>query len=865
MIEISPFPIIRNANIYQHLSLLKKWGRAGLLTLFTVLSALSSYAQAPQAINYQAVARNALTGAELMNREIFVVCKIRSNGQNGTILYQEEHTQLLTDAFGLFTFQIGNGEPVAGNFENINWAVNNLWLEIDIDAGDGLETAGAMQFVSVPYALHAATVSDKDDADANSENELITDVSIVNDGTTLQITEAGITHAVELPAGNGEGNPNDELITEFSLAADGNTIVLTEAGVTRTLQLPSDNYIDDDADPENELISNFEYNEATAVLTLTEAGNTWTHDLSNLANNTPDADGDPNNESITAWTETATEYNFTEAGNNYTIDKRDDDFVIGNEHVSNLEVVGGNLSLTQNGGGATFTVPLTDLNLADADGDPNNETITAWTETATEYNFTEAGNNYTIDKRDDDFVIGNEHVSNLEVVGGNLSLTQNGGGATLTVPLTDLNLADADGDPNNETITAWTETATEYNFTEAGNNYTIDKRDDDFVIGNEHVSNLEVVGGNLSLTQNGGGATFTVPLTDLNLADADGDPNNETITAWTETATEYNFTEAGNNYTIDKRDDDFVIGNEHVSNLEVVGGNLRLTQNGGGVTFDVPLSDLNTGDADADATNELQTLQEVLSYNGPLGNDAGGLQITNLAAPTAPADAATKGYIDNYTLVGDVQGSPTATKVTGIQGIEVDGIQPLDGMVLKYNSIQDKWIPALEAVAVGLSSGFTSIGPMDFVGIRQAANARTYNIGVHQDDTRFVTIVEKDKGSYIGAPVHFPHGAVLDNLKVTFKVKKFGLTRSLDIILERQNIATGTLDQLAMVTYIALIDNNILRTETINFGLLPLSTRTVNNELYTYRLVAGISTPDDFGDASVSDIQVHGAVFKYAQ
>ena len=47
-------------------------------------------------------------------------------------------------------------------------------------------------------------------------------------------------------------------------------------------------------------------------------------------------------------------------------------------------------------------------------------------------------------------------------------------------------------------------------------------------------------------------------------------------------------------------------------------------------------------DADADPTNEIQDLEEVLTQN----NDAGGLKIANLLDPTLAQDASTKAYVD---------------------------------------------------------------------------------------------------------------------------------------------------------------------------------------------------------------------------
>ena len=57
---------------------------------------------------------------------------------------------------------------------------------------------------------------------------------------------------------------------------------------------------------------------------------------------------------------------------------------------------------------------------------------------------------------------------------------------------------------------------------------------------------------------------------------------------------------------------------------------------------------LNVDDADANASNELQNIEEVLSD----GNDAGGIRIENIGAPVDINDAATKAYVD--TEIADV-------------------------------------------------------------------------------------------------------------------------------------------------------------------------------------------------------------------
>jgi len=60
----------------------------------------------------------------------------------------------------------------------------------------------------------------------------------------------------------------------------------------------------------------------------------------------------------------------------------------------------------------------------------------------------------------------------------------------------------------------------------------------------------------------------------------------------------------------------------------------------------------NTGDADSDSNNELQNLSEVLIKS----NNAGGVKITNLGAPVAGTDAATKNYVDAQNALQNLSG-----------------------------------------------------------------------------------------------------------------------------------------------------------------------------------------------------------------
>lgn len=91
--------------------------------LYTVFVALllcaNLFAQAPQKINYQAVARNA-SGIPLINQNIGVRISILDGSVSGTAVYVETHS-ITTNNLGLFNLAIGGGTPQTGTFNIIDW------------------------------------------------------------------------------------------------------------------------------------------------------------------------------------------------------------------------------------------------------------------------------------------------------------------------------------------------------------------------------------------------------------------------------------------------------------------------------------------------------------------------------------------------------------------------------------------------------------------------------------------------------------------------------------------------------------------------------------------------------------------------
>jgi hypothetical protein len=131
-----------------------------LILTFVVFLALigNSYAQAPQGIPYQAVARNS-GGAILASTIVGVRFTIRDSVTSGTIIYRETHN-VTTTAQGMFSVNVGQGTPVSGTFTSIKWGTNAKFLQVEIDpaGGSSYTDMGTQQMMSVPYALNAGAL-----------------------------------------------------------------------------------------------------------------------------------------------------------------------------------------------------------------------------------------------------------------------------------------------------------------------------------------------------------------------------------------------------------------------------------------------------------------------------------------------------------------------------------------------------------------------------------------------------------------------------------------------------------------------------------------------------------------------------------
>jgi len=127
------------------------------LSIAFLITAIS-YAQVPNFINYQAVARNA-SGAALVNQNIGVKLTINQ----GTDLLYTETRNVTTNALGLFNVKIGSSgaSNAVGDLLTIDWLNTDpaitLKVELDVTNSGTFTDMGSQQLVTVPYAFAAQT------------------------------------------------------------------------------------------------------------------------------------------------------------------------------------------------------------------------------------------------------------------------------------------------------------------------------------------------------------------------------------------------------------------------------------------------------------------------------------------------------------------------------------------------------------------------------------------------------------------------------------------------------------------------------------------------------------------------------------
>jgi hypothetical protein len=124
-----------------------------LTFLIALITIAASFAQ--QGINYKAIVKDNL-GNVVANQSIDVQFIIYEGAALTNNVYQESHT-LNSDSNGIIITNIGEG-TTSDVFNDINWEIDEHWLNVQVDIGSGLVDLGTTQFMTVPYAINASNV-----------------------------------------------------------------------------------------------------------------------------------------------------------------------------------------------------------------------------------------------------------------------------------------------------------------------------------------------------------------------------------------------------------------------------------------------------------------------------------------------------------------------------------------------------------------------------------------------------------------------------------------------------------------------------------------------------------------------------------
>ena len=131
-----------------------------LSTLIIIVYSACLMAQAPFEFQYQTVIRDN-SGAIMATQPVSFQISIHQGSATGTVVYTETH-QTTTNEFGLATLAVGGGTVVSGSMAAIDWAIDDYFIEIEVDPAGGASyvSVSTTQLLSVPYALNTRKATD---------------------------------------------------------------------------------------------------------------------------------------------------------------------------------------------------------------------------------------------------------------------------------------------------------------------------------------------------------------------------------------------------------------------------------------------------------------------------------------------------------------------------------------------------------------------------------------------------------------------------------------------------------------------------------------------------------------------------------
>ena len=184
-----------------------------ILCAAAMISSVCCFGQAKQKnfINYQGVARDAESNL-MEQEELNIGIGLRFGSATATILYEESHN-ITTDANGVFSLRIGEGNLVNGNYATLLWdgaTFMTVWL-------NGIEV-GTTELMAVPYAISSGDkqweLNGSDIENVNEGNVSVQNDFKVNGGFNLSV-----------------GNQVNEISDNGTLSENSNGILPTQRAV----------------------------------------------------------------------------------------------------------------------------------------------------------------------------------------------------------------------------------------------------------------------------------------------------------------------------------------------------------------------------------------------------------------------------------------------------------------------------------------------------------------------------------------------------------------------------------------------------------------------------------------------------------
>ena len=168
-----------------------------IFTFLTLVSSLVVFCQAPNAMSYQAVIRDA-SNELVANAQVGMQISILQGSASGTVVYTETQSPS-TNANGLVSIAIGEGST---NYDlsSVDWANGPYFIKTETDptGGSSYTISGTSQLLSVPYAMHAKTAENTFSGDYNDLNNRPSNISSFNNDagyiTTLNDDDAPMSY-----------------------------------------------------------------------------------------------------------------------------------------------------------------------------------------------------------------------------------------------------------------------------------------------------------------------------------------------------------------------------------------------------------------------------------------------------------------------------------------------------------------------------------------------------------------------------------------------------------------------------------------------------------------------------------------------